>query len=151
MRGETIYLDSSVIVKRYIKEPGSEEVKKIYLKAYSGENIIAYNVWNIGEVLGVFDRARIIKRIDKETYNVVRRRFMLDVKRMIKLGALILIPINMNLLVEGWRLIEEHHIYEADAIQIVSAKSIKADRLLTGDKHLHEIALSEGLNSTLIE
>jgi len=57
----------------------------------------------------------------------------------------------MSPLVRGWRLIEEHHIYEADAIQIISAKYIKAERFLTGDKHLHEVALSEAINSTLLK
>lgn len=89
MREETIYLDSSVIIKRYIKESGSEEIKKIYCKAYSGENILSYNIWNICEVLEVFNRARALKRISEETYHVVRRRFMLDVKRMLRLRALV--------------------------------------------------------------
>ena len=31
------YLDSNAIVKRYIKELGSDVVGKVYLKAYAGE------------------------------------------------------------------------------------------------------------------
>lgn len=151
MRDEIIYLDSSAIIKRYIKEPGSSEVKRIYLKAYSGDTVVSYSIWNIGEVLGALDRAHLTKRIDRESYNIVRRRFMLDVKRLVKLGSLLLIPMHNELLVDGWGLIEKHHIYEADAIQIVSAKYSKAGRFLTGDKHLHKVALSEGINSELLE
>jgi len=32
-----VYLDSSAIVKRYIKEVGSDVVGKVYLKVYAGE------------------------------------------------------------------------------------------------------------------
>ncbi len=53
---QIVYLDSSAMVKRYVEEPGSEEVRKTYLRVYSGEIIISCNVWNIGEVLGVFDK-----------------------------------------------------------------------------------------------
>jgi len=44
-------------------------------------------------------------------------------------------------------LIEKHHIYEADAIQITSAKYVKSVEFLTGDRRLHEVALKEGLKS----
>ena len=86
MKDQVIYLDSSAIIKRYIEEPSSSKVREIYLKAYSGDVTPAYSIWNIGEVLGVFDRARRIGRIDEETYNIVRRRFLLEVRRMVKTG-----------------------------------------------------------------
>jgi len=37
VREMMVYLDSSAIVKRYIKEVGSDVVGKVYLKAYAGE------------------------------------------------------------------------------------------------------------------
>ena len=43
MREQIVYLDSSAIVKRYIKEPGSNEVRSAYLRAYSGDLIISFN------------------------------------------------------------------------------------------------------------
>lgn len=56
MKEQIVYLDSSVIVKRYVEEPGSNIVRELYLKAYSGEVILSYSMWNIGEVLGAFIR-----------------------------------------------------------------------------------------------
>ncbi len=32
MKEQIIYLDSSAIIKRYVKEPGSKVVRSIYLK-----------------------------------------------------------------------------------------------------------------------
>jgi len=55
MREQVVYLDSSTIVKRYIEEPGSSVVRELYFKAYTGEVILSFSVWNIGEVLEAFD------------------------------------------------------------------------------------------------
>ena len=35
---ECYYLDTSALVKRYVEEPGSEVVDKIYAKAYKGDS-----------------------------------------------------------------------------------------------------------------
>jgi len=150
MRGEVVYLDSSAIVKRYFEEPGSRIVRRAYLRAYSGEVVLSYSAWNVGEVLGVLDRARRTGRVGEEVYALARRRLLVETRRLAKLGALLLIPVRMKLLVESWRLLEEYHVYEADALQIASAKYARADRFLTGDERVHEIAQSEGLNSTYL-
>ncbi len=147
MREQIIYLDSSALVKRYIKEPGSDLIRRLYLKAYSGEATLSINIWNIGEVLGALDRARRVGRIDDKTYDLVRRRFLLETRRLMKLGSMLIAPLRARILRQAWKLIEKYHIYEADAIQVVSAKHVNADSLLTGDKRLHEVAADEGLNS----
>ncbi len=51
---ECYYLDTSALVKRYVKEPGSEVVDKIYAKAYRGIAVIAISYWNIAEAAVVF-------------------------------------------------------------------------------------------------
>jgi len=144
-----IYLDSSAsaIVKRYIEEPGSNVVRELHLKAYSREVFLSSSIWNVGEVLGAFDRAKVIGRMYEETYITVRRRFLLETRRMARLRSLRVVPLRMGILVEGWKLIEKYHIYEADAIQLASAKYVNASQFLTGDKQLHEVATEEKLNS----
>jgi predicted nucleic acid-binding protein len=62
MREPRIYLDSSIVVKRYVEEPGSNTVKQVYRRAYAGEVKLVFSLWNVGEVLGAFDRAR--SRVD---------------------------------------------------------------------------------------
>ena len=150
MREPVVYLDSSAIVKRYIEEPGSRRVREFFLKAYSGDIVLSYSVWNIGEVLGAFDRARRAGRIDDQIHSVVRRRFLLEVRRMVRTGLVLVVPLKVEILGESWRLVEKHHIYEADAVQIASAKHVEAGEFLTGDERLHEVAMREGLNSTYL-
>ncbi len=147
MKEEIVYLDSSAVIKRYIKEPGSTYIRNLYREIYSGEKKIAYSIWNLGEVLGVFDRARRIGRIGDEDYKLVRTRFIHETNRTFKLGILHIIPVNVNILTSSWKLIEKYGIYQADAIQITSAKESKATLFVTGDKRLFNIASEEGLES----
>ena len=49
------------------------------------------------------------------------------------------------MLIDAWRLIEKYHLYEADALQIVSAKHMKSDALYTSDKKVYETAVKEGI------
>ena len=147
MREQIAYLDSSAIVKRYVKEPGSSTVRKLYLKAFSGETVISFSIWNIGEVLGALDKAKNIGRLGGREYMLARKRFLLETRRLAKLGQLLVIPLKTKILKESWKLIEKHHIYEADAIQIATAKHINATQFLTGDRKLHEIAENEKINS----
>lgn len=87
MSARVTYLDSSAIIKRYVREEGTEAVTKSFLKAYSGECQISFNIWNIGEVLGAFDRARSMGRLRASDYSTSRERFIAETKRMNKLGV----------------------------------------------------------------
>ncbi len=147
MNAKIIYLDSSAIIKRYIDEPGTSMVRKVFLEAYTGETRIAFSIWNIGEVLGAFDKARRLGRIAEREHILVRGRFLSELKRMIKLNILIIIPIKAKILKEAWRIIEKYHVYQADALQVASAKYVSANMFLTGDVKLHNVALTEGLES----
>lgn len=69
---------------------------------------------------------------------------------MKRLGILKIIPLYSSILIGSWELLEKYHIYQADAIQIESARRVNASEFYTADKRLHQVALSEDLNSFLI-
>ncbi|MCE4614432.1 MAG: type II toxin-antitoxin system VapC family toxin [Desulfurococcales archaeon] len=144
------YLDTSAIIKRYVKEPGSDIVRNLFIKAYEGKIKISFNVWNIGELLGTIDRAFRTKRLTTAQYKLVRRRFIGETRRMIRLGITIVVPVNIYLLKEAWRMLEEQHIYVADALQIVTAKYLNADKFYTGDKILQNAAENTGIQAILL-
>lgn len=104
-------------------------------------------MWNIGEVLGALDRAVRKGKLAEEEHAIARRRFLLETGRLMRLKLLLVAPFKGRLLFEAWRIIEEHHIYQADALQIATAKHVACTKFLTGDVGLHNIALREGLNS----
>ncbi len=142
-----VYLDSSAIVKRYVLEPGSDLVAKVYHKVLNGEVILSFSAWNIGEVLGVLDRYYRRGWLSVEDYEEARYQFIGETVRLLRLKLLKIIPVKTRLLIQTWPIIEKYHIYEADALQIVSAKRINAQKLYTGDRQVHEIATREGINS----
>lgn len=142
-----VYLDSSAIVKRYILEPGSDVISEVYHKALNGELILSFSVWNIGEVLGVFDKYYRRGWLSMQDYEKARYQFVGETIRLLKLKLLKIIPSRTRLLIQTWPIIEKYHVYEADALQIISAKYIGAKKLYTGDKQVHEIAVKEGINS----
>jgi len=47
MSVEIVYLDTSALIEKYVMESGSDLVRNYFLKAYSGENILAFSIWNI--------------------------------------------------------------------------------------------------------
>jgi predicted nucleic acid-binding protein len=60
--------------------------------------------------------------------------------RLMRVEALELLPVNSSDLSETWDLIRRYHNYQGDAVQIVACAHSKADRLISADKMLLEIA-----------
>jgi predicted nucleic acid-binding protein len=145
-----VYLDTSAIIKRYVREPGSELMNEIYEKALSGDVLLSFSLWNIGEVLGVLDKYRGRQWLDDENYLKARVQFLGETLRFIKLRLIKVIPVGTGLLKQSWGLIEKYHIYEADALQLLSAKHVNSERFYTADTSLHEIALKENLKSEYV-
>ena len=141
------YLDSSAIVKRYVYETGSEFIRAQYNDVYLGNVLLSFNVWNIGEVIGVFDRAHRQKRITSKQLDEVMGRFSNETARLKKISRLRIITLSESILESSWDVVIKHHIYVADALQIASAIEVGSNDFYTGDENLHKIALSHDLNS----
>ena len=146
-----VYLDTSSIVKRYIEEKGSEVVDKVYEETEAGRVRMAFSIWNIGEALGVLDRYRTRKIISDENFETALKTLASESMKMIRLGVLQLLPITSRTLIESWLLVLQHHIYEADALQISSSKESGCDLFLGADNHLIQAAQKEGINALNFE
>jgi predicted nucleic acid-binding protein len=145
-----VYLDSSAIVKRYVLEEGTNKVKETYLEALNGVATLHFSVRNLGEVLGALDTYHRRNWLETEDYKAARESFIAETVRLIKLGVAKVVPVKSKLLAQSWLLVEKHHIYEADALQIVSAKDLGADQLLSGDRRLVEISRKEKLSAAYL-
>ena len=141
----TVYLDSSVVVKRYVLESGSDRISGIYGDALDGKLVLSFSLWNVGEVLGVLDKYYRHGWLTEQDYSSARLQFMDEVLRLLRLRMLKIVPIRARLLAQAWSLVEKYHMYEADALQITSAKAVNAAELCTADKELYEVALREGV------
>jgi predicted nucleic acid-binding protein len=151
MSVKLVYLDSSSIVKRYIEEKGSKVLDAVYARAEAGDLRLVFSIWNIGEVLGVFDRYTSKGLIPREKLETTLLDFISESTKMVRLGSLQIMPMTTKYLGESWLVVMKHHIYEADALQISTSKETDCDLFLSADAKLVQIAQKEGTNALNVE
>ncbi len=137
-----LYLDTSALVKLYIKEPRSDLVR-----AYKGRaQEIATNVVAYTETYSAFRRAfRVEKRITKEGFKEAIHKFENDWRG----GGYTLVRVSDFILETARDLILKHGLRGFDGIHLASALFLKmnGDEIWFGafDSKLTEAAEKEGL------
>jgi len=126
-------LDSSAILKRYLTEEGSELVDLLYRQAERGDITLGFSVWNIGEVIGVLDRYITRDLLEKDEYQKTLGLFYRESEKHVKLGSLIIEPVDHGVLVNAWVLLVKYHIYVADALQLSTARRLEAEVFVSAD------------------
>ena len=146
MKEQTVYLDSSSIVKRYLTENGSDVVDWFYRAAEVGRIALGFSLWNVGEVIGTLDRRRRQGDIDEAHFSGALDNFYGENEKMLRLNSLRILNVDGSVLRASWRLIPRHHTYAADALQVASAKELSSDLFVSADKRLCEVAGEEDLS-----
>jgi predicted nucleic acid-binding protein len=147
MEGNRIYLDSSAIVKRYLNEAGTSSADEVFKNASARNTTVCFSTWNIGEVIGVFDkyeRRGLIKR------GPTVDRFMNELVRLTNTGSLETCDVSLSMILDAIGYVIRYHLYLAGAIQIASCKELKCGTFLTADRELHRVAGRESINSKLL-
>jgi len=147
----SIYLDSSTISKRYIIEKGTNTVDLLFDECEIENTNIYFSIWNIGEVLGVFDKYHNRNLITTEMFDDTLKKFLAEIQKLNKLKTLRLIPLNSKILSKAIPLIFKYHVYQADAIQISSFQIANCEIFISADKKLVEIMKSINENSFNVE
>jgi len=142
-----LYLDSSVILKRYITEPGTPTADIIFEKAEAGELTLAFSLWNIGEALGVLDERCRRGWLTEEEFKESITFFADEVVKLMRLRTLEIIPLHASILTEAWSIIINYHIYEADAIQLTMCIDSQSDAIISGDEKLIKTGRKIGIKS----
>jgi predicted nucleic acid-binding protein len=142
-----LYLESNVMLKRYLSEPGTETTDKIFDKAETGELAVTVSLWNIGEALGVLDEKRRRGWLTEKEFKVTLNHFADELVKLIRLKTLEVIPLLTPILTNTWELLMSNHIYEADALQITTCIYNKNDALISGDEKLVETSRKTGLKA----
>jgi len=151
MNAKLVYLDSSSIVKRYIEEKGSAVIDAVYEEAEAGKLRFAFSIWNVGEVLGVFDRYASRGLLPEKMFRTALLDFISESTKMARLDSLQILPMTAKSLTASWLLILKHHIYGADALQISASKEAKCNLFLSADDKLVQTAGAEGIRAINIE
>ena len=137
------YLDTSALVKRYVQEPGTPAVDIIFDRASVGAIVIATSAWNLGEAFGVFDYRRRRRLLTEHETRLAVQSLTSEVLGLMRTGAMQVYPVRTALLTEGWAVVLTQHLYQADALQIVTCNDSKSRALITSDELLRRA--SEGL------
>lgn len=141
------YLDSSAVVKRYIQEPGTPAVDIIFDRASVGGIVIATSVWNLGEAFGVFDYRHRRRLLTENEFRVAVQSLTSEVLGLIRDGAMEVYPVRTSLLAEAWTVVLTQHLYQADALQIVTYNDSKSKVLITSDELLRKASERLGLRA----
>ncbi len=137
-------MDTSVIVKRYVEERGSQMVDDLFNRAHKGSIVIAFSYWNVGEAAVVFDKYG--EKLGLKSTEVFRM-MLRELRMLFRMRSANMVNVTPKIIRESVKLVFNRHIYVADAIQIVSAKQVGAHMLVTGDVKLAEASMAEGLET----
>lgn len=133
-----IYLDASVLFKRYCDEPGSAEIRRIADAATA----LATAVLSYVEVFSALRRKLSEGGIDERHYRRAAGQFETD------WADLEVIPLTDEVLRLARHVIERHHLRAGDAVQLASALTFSATvptYFASADRRLAQAAEREGL------
>lgn len=129
-----------MIVKRYIQEEGTHFADFLFDRASQGYLSLAFNLLNIGEVLGVFDQYLKRNWVDQETFDKMMTKFIDETLRLLRINQLVILPTLSSLQMDSWTFVLKKRLYIVDAIQVSSSKRLEANYFCSGDNYLADIA-----------
>src|ERR1700674_54665 len=136
-----VYLDSSALGKRYLEERGSESLDVIYeALEKDGDQRACFSIWDGGEAIGAIDTRRRRGDIDDDSMADAVRLLIGETKKFVAMRKILVLPVGSRTLKESRELIVKYHIYQADALQLATAKQSDSRLFLTSDRRLVECA-----------
>lgn len=136
----TLYLDTSVIVKLYVREDDSDEVMASIAEA----NLVATSLLAYPETCAAFERRRRDRSVKPAALKAARQAFEADWPSWIAVG------IDADLAAHSARLAEQHGLRAADAIHLAAFERVLATsddddvRFLCADDRVSKAARSLG-------
>ena len=141
-----VYLDTSILVKRYVKEADSETADAIFHMAQRGEAVICTSEINLGEAAVVFDKYSRKVGLDARG----RLQTMLsELHSLERSSAFEIYPVSSQIIRKSITILLEHHIYIVDAVQLETCVEAEGTVFLTADRELRAVAERIGLKTQL--
>jgi predicted nucleic acid-binding protein len=132
-----IYFDSSVYVKAFSKEPGTDVVNQLLQLAYDGRLEILLSVWAINETFAAIDRKIRRKEIASEQEKMIFATFFQDFVTWSESSRHVtFIPLDPIVVERSRDLIVELHVSADDAIHLYTAFVKRCEYLLCDDAKL---------------
>jgi predicted nucleic acid-binding protein len=133
-----IYLDTSVLAKRYYREPDSERFQELSNRL----NEIATASLSYAEFFSGLSRKLRLREIDRQRYDQAARAFDRD------WTGFTLVRLSDDILRRARAVIERHALRAGDGVQLASALVLAASlriEFASADQRLSQAARDEGL------
>lgn len=112
----TLYLDSSSLVKLYVEEPGSDDVRRML----QGADVVTTSAIAYAEVRATFARRRRERLMSAADCSAAIRQFELDWTRLAS------IPVGQDSALAAGRLADEHSVRALDAVHLSAFEEVLA-------------------------
>ncbi len=146
MKESHVYLDTSALIKRYVKEENSDIVDNFFHQAQRGETVIHLSEINLGEAAVVFDKYSRKIGIDARS----RLQTMLSELRILERSSSVEIyPVSSHIIQKAIKTVLEYHKYIVDAIQLETCIDIGNAAFCSADKELSAKARKLGIETSL--
>jgi predicted nucleic acid-binding protein len=132
--------DSSALAKRYIAEPGSEQVDEILQNATQ----LGLSVLCVPEIASALNRRVREGALPASGYGQAKAQLAADV------GDAIVLQLTPEVVATAVTLLEQNVLRAMDALHIAGALVWRADLFVTADRRQFAIAKQAGLNAQLI-
>jgi predicted nucleic acid-binding protein len=135
-----VFVDSSALAKRYVKETGSGQMREIL----NNTSELAFSIILVPEIVSALNRRLREKRLAKDDYQNIKNKFIEDVNDAVVLQ---LTPDVVNSTI---KLLEQNILRAMDALHIACALEWKCDLFVTADKRQLKTANREGLQTAYL-
>ena len=134
------FFDSSAFAKRFIEEPGSDEVEKICQKTES----IGLSSLCLPEIISALNRRGREKSISRKSYFIIKKRLLEEIEDAD------LINVIPEIIARSILLLEKNKLRTIDAVHLASAIIWETDLFISADQRQIAAAKKSGLNVKII-
>lgn len=139
---QRVYLDTSILVKRYVMENDSETVDEVFRLAQRGKSVICFSEINLGEAAVVFDKYSRKVGIDPtERFRTMLR----ELTSLERSSSVEIYQVSGQIIRKSIKTVLKNHLYIVDAIQLETCLEAKGTVFLSADKELKASAEKLGL------
>jgi predicted nucleic acid-binding protein len=146
MKESRVYLDTSILTKRYVKEENSDIADNYFHQAQHGETVISLSEINIGEAAVVFDKYSRKMGIDARAR---LQALLTELRGLERSSSVEIYPVSSHIIQNAIKIVLEQHIYIVDAIQLETFIDSGSTIFCSADKELNATARKLGIETTL--
>ena len=147
MNSGCYFIDTSALFKRYVNEPGTDEMDKLF---ESAGLIVVSNLTVVEFISNLKRLADIEKIIDIPVYDAIKREFFNDIAN----GVIKVEPVSSQQVITSVDLIDGNYITPIDSLQLSAIINLKENydniSLVCSDKKLCGIAAQKGIKVVMI-